>query len=386
MKYTKETKQFIKKVFIFLSPILIIFFILEYFAYTAGETWNLKKVMAFQNNSSEQVLFNRKAIDDEMVKFKYLNILERKPEVLIVGSSRCMQARHEMFSKDLKFYNAGGMVHNIGGVLDFIKNLPEDKSPKILFLSISHYWFGTEREVTPEITDALEKKNAVYRWENHLYADKYLLTNLLFNNRNIFKEILAGVDIYSGTRSLGLQAISGNGFRYDGSYQYGVYIDNYKKKLEYVDNGAYLIRIEKGTSMFKRNSNYDEERINKLKEFLQICKKRNIRVIGYLPPMAIEVYDAVMASEYHQDLLVDVRENLPSIFEQKEFKFYDFTKIKKLGLTNLYMFDGMHPTETAIATILLEISKDSDLTNILVPDLEEKLNNEQTTTFQINWE
>ncbi|MBU1036474.1 hypothetical protein KKF32_00380 [Patescibacteria group bacterium] len=383
-KYTTEIKIFFKRMGLFLLPIIILIVILEYFSYTSGELWPIKKVIAFQNKAKEEVLFNRKVIDDEIAKYKYLNILERNLDILVIGSSRSMQIRQEMFSERVKFYNAGGIIYNVGDMLDFINNLPVDKTPEMMILNVDFYWFGDKREVTRSISKALSEGDTVNKWESHLYANKYLLSNLL-QKRNIFSEIIKGREKFEGLISIGFQALDGNGFRHDGSYQYGLYLSELRKNLEYYDRKSYLFRIENGISPFIRNSVYDSGKVEILEEFLKICKSRGIKVIAFAPPMSTEIYEAVNESIYHKDLINNFRSNIGSIFAKYDYNYYDFTELRAFNLTDLYMFDGLHSTETAMAKILLEMSLTSDLEKILSHDLKSQLADEKTTPFEINW-
>lgn len=382
--FSPELKLYLKKLVYFMAPFFALLLLLEYFSYAAGELWPIEKVIFYQNNSTEKVLFNRKVIDDEIAKYKYLNILAKTPKVLVYGSSRAMQIREEMFKENQSFYNASGMAHNVGDLLDFISLLPEDKSPEIIILNLDFYWFGKEREITQGLTKALSAANPIYRWESHLYADKYLLTNG-FKDWNLWTRIEKGRDKFEGSIALGYQALDGNGFRPDGSYQYGAYLAELRNNSAYRDRSGFLDRLENGISQFKFNSDFDEQRVGILEKFLAECQRRGIKVIAFAPPMSSEIFTALKSSPYHQKLINDFQLIMPGIIKKYDYPYFDFSDLQSLGLDNLYMFDGLHATETAMAKILVAASSDSELQKIINPDLEKILTDTQTTPFELKW-
>lgn len=388
IEYSKSLKFFLKRFSFFLLPIVVIFLILEIIAIYSGELMPIKDVVSLQNNGGKKILFGREIAGQSIRTYKYLNVLSKKPEVLVLGSSRVMQIREEMFDVSTKFYNAGGIAHNIADLIDFIKLLPDDAKPKTIILGVDFYWFGDKSDFVYGVSNDLEKVDDAYQWMAHLYVDRFLLLQTVRHPSYIAK-IFNKKDPIAGKSTIGLQALSGDGFRNDGSYQYGSYIQESKKEIIYIDREKTLDRIKYGTSPFERNNIFNEERLNLLSEFLRISKEKEIKVIGLAPPFSAEVLSGLKDSIYHKELLNNFETRVPEIFNKFGFDFFNYSDQSSVNINDFYMFDGMHSSETAMAKILIDISSHlgPQMKNgyRLAPNLQTKLNDKKTTSIQINW-
>ncbi|MEK9185570.1 MAG: hypothetical protein AAB863_02230 [Patescibacteria group bacterium] len=377
-----------KKVSFFFLPIAVVLLMLEIIVFFSGEFMPIKKVVNLQNYGGKEIIFGREIADQSMRKYKYLNVLSKKPEVLVLGSSRVMQIREEMFDVNTKFYNAGGIAHNIADLVDFIRLLPDDVKPDTIILGIDFYWFGDKSDLIYGVSDDLKKIDDAYQWSAHLYVDRFLLLQIA-KNPSYINKIFNKKDPIDGKFAIGLQALSGDGFRNDGSYQYGSYIQESEKGIVYIDREKTLDRIKYGTSPFKKNSVFNEERLDLLSEFLRISKEKGIKVVGLAPPFSAEVLSSLESSVYYKELLNNFETRVPEIFTKFGFSFFNYSDQSSVNINNLYMFDGMHSSETAMARILLDVSDSFGLqaeNNFkLAPDLSAKLSDEKTTSIQINW-
>lgn len=388
VEYPKSFKFFLKKVLFFVLPVMAVLLIIEVTAFFSGELMPIKKVISLQNYGKEEIIFGREIADQSIRKYKYLNVLLKKPDILALGSSRIMQIREEMFDVNIKFYNAGGLAHNIGDLIDFIKLLPDDAKPKTIILGVDFYWFGDKNDLVYGVSNDLEKIDDAYNWRAHLYVDRFLLLQIVRHPSYITK-IFNKRDPIGSKSTIGLQALSGDGFRNDGSYQYGSYIQESKKEIVYIDREKTLDRIKYGTSPFERNSIFNEERLDLLSEFLRISKEKGIKVIGLAPPFSDEVLSSLKNSVYQRELLNSFEARVPEIFTKFGFSFFNYSDQSSVDISNLFMFDGMHSSETAMAMILINISDSLGLQMEdgykLASDLLIKINDKRTTPIQINW-
>jgi len=388
VEYPKNFKFFLKKVSLFFLPIMAIFLILEVLAFYSGELKPVKEVINLQSYGGKEIIFGREIADQSIRKYKYLSVLSKKPEVLVLGSSRVMQIRKEMFDVNTRFYNAGGIAHNIADIVDFMRLLPDNTKPKTIILGVDFYWFGDRSDLIYGVSNDLKKIDDSYQWRAHLYVDRFLLLQIIEDPSYIAK-ILDRKDPIGGEFPIGLQALSGDGFRDDGSYQYGSYIRESEDGIGYIDREETLDRIKYGTSPFKRGSVFNEERLNLLSEFLRISQEKGIKVIGFAPPFSAEVLNSLENSVYHKELLSSFETRVPEIFTKFGFSFFNYSDQSSLNINNLYMFDGMHSSETAMAGMLLNISDSlglrADNHYKLAPDLLTKLSDKNTTSIQINW-
>ncbi|MEK7078195.1 MAG: hypothetical protein AAB911_01365 [Patescibacteria group bacterium] len=390
-KYPKTLKLFLKNIFLFWLPLVIIFFILEAVIFYSGELLPIKRVISLQTKSRQDILFGRKIADQSLRTYKYLTILSKKPDVLVLGSSRVMQIRQEMFDDSEKFYNAGGLIHNIADLIDFIKLLPDEAKPKTIILGVDFYWLGEKNDLIYGLSEDLSKKEEAYQWKAHLYVARYLFLQIAKNPIYIFKKVVDEQEPIESKSAIGLNALLfGDGFRSDGSYQYGHNIQEMANEIKFIDGEKVLDRINNGTDPFEQGSFFSEDRFNLLAEFLEISKKKGIKVVGLATPFSSEVIKELKSSVYQRDLFNNFQARIPLLFDEFGFQFFDYSDLASLGLNDLYMFDGMHSTEVTMGKILFNISNFLEWNTKndyykLNPDFLTKLNDKKTTSIQISW-
>ncbi len=80
---------------------------------------------------------------------------------------------------------------------------------------------------------------------------------------------------------------------------------------------------------------------------------------------------------------------MPEIFNNFGFEFFDYSDLSSLGLDDIYMLDGMHPSEVVMSKILINISnnKQNEKSNYyeLSPNLLNKINNNKYNQLQVFW-
>lgn len=391
MKYTEDIKKFIKKVLIFFIPIILLMGFLEFFGVYSGEADKLEMVIKLQLNNQNQYLFGRGVLDQELRPYKFKFILEKNPSIIVLGSSRVMQFRKEFFDDKDNFYNAGGIIHNIGDLLNFIELVPENKTPRTIIVGLDHYWFGDKREVNYGLSMDLKATQATYQWKSHIYLCRYILFNGI-KNPVLLKDILKRQDSFSNKINIGLQALYGNGFRSDGSYQYGKYVTELRNDNKFIDRESppMIERAKKGDSMFAF-SMFSDERLEIFKKFLDLAEKRNIKIILISMPYSTDVYNELTTSNNHKQFFEDYRKNIKNLALERNIPYFDYSDLKSLKLSDIYMFDGVHITETGAATIIYNVLNDKGVKNIILNS--EKLKNDlniylkdvKTSSFEINF-
>ncbi|MEK7185048.1 MAG: hypothetical protein AAB726_00280 [Patescibacteria group bacterium] len=390
MMYPPEFKKFLLRVAIFASPIVLMLGTLEFLAQYSGELMPLSTVVKRQFQTQIPVLFGREVVDQELSRYKYLVLSALSPDVVALGSSRVMQMRQEMFPQ-VTFYNAGGMIHGLGELSEFTEIYRPAIKPRIIFFGIDHYWFGHKRDIVSTPILGEQGNDPVKQWPAHLYTFRYLAKQLLKNPSSV-SHIFSGRESFGDALAIGLQALYGNGFRTDGSYQYATYLQETREKMLYRDRESPPIvqRVRNGVRQFPYDSKFVADRLSIIDEFLEFSHRNGIEVAGFLPPMSSEVYNAIMTSPHHRGLLLETARQLPAVFKKYGYVFSDYSKLDKLSLTDLNMFDGLHPTETAISRIILDLLKQGVGQTILptksiVKHLSSHLNNGKSRPTEIAW-
>lgn len=390
----KSITKFVAKVFLFLLPVAIIFAALVFLGMRVGELRKTNSVVEFEIKHPGETLFLRRILQDTD-SYKFKKLLRLKPDILILGSSRVMQIRQEMFGEDVLFYNGGGLAEMPLGFQELLDLLPKDYQPKIIFIGLDSFEYGKKRNSGRGALKAqMEKVDyfAPANWRPYVYVAQRLAVGIIGNPARLF-DYLQPKEPINGKTAIGVFALEGNGFRFDGSFQYGGSILSRRLNPNFTDTEDVIGRIRQGTAQFVFDSDFDYEKAEDLKTFLEAAKAENIFVVGFAPPYSSEVYKELTISPRHKNLFADFRSKIPKIFAEADFPFYDFSDLSVLGLNDQYMFDGFHPTETAAAYMLRSMLlhkalKNNPLLNekSAVLYLDKAINSDGTKPFKIYYE
>ena len=392
MKYSTDIKMFVKIFSLFLVPVAVLTGVAIFFAVYAGEIQPLRRVVDKQAEGGAEYVFARQIIERETVKYKYLSVMRQRPEILAVGSSRVLELRKEMFGKGSVFYNAGSMASSLMDLVDFVNALPQEYAPEVIIVGIDTWWFDVQYLRHRGFTDALSAPEEVYNWRAYLYASRYVLSRLIIHPTYAFT-LIKGIDPFGGGRAVGIDAIEhGNGFRNDGSRQYAGYISEMRRDMTYVDREVPPIieRVREGYDPFSFGSSFAEAGPAILDEFLTLARARGITVVGIAPPFSTEVY-AAMSNSHYASFLQSFKQNVAVVFASHDIHYFDFSDLKSVGIQDVYMLDGEHPTETGVALMLMDVWKETcpegifKNCNEMQEELAKKVADHQTTPAEIAW-
>lgn len=349
---------FIKKIIIFLIPVglilifpaLVLFFGREYYSIEAGIKAQITKpetIFGFSYNNLGPI-------------YKKLLIDVMNPEVITLGSSRVMQFRKEFFTEPNKFINAGGGATGIDNIEEFIKRLPPDNKVNFIILGLDQEMF----KVSPSVNLPLDSNSETYYQKN--VFERFVVL-LIKNWKKIYQDYflkkfsLVELSKQSPkTNNIGISAIiNKDGFRHDGSYQYGKVINGKNRimnlKLE-IDKTLQLIKQDR--SSFRYGESISKPAINYLGNILKLSKERGIYVIGFLPPYANQTYqEMVSVDDSYKKIVIDLPNELNSIFSNYDFSFYDFSDIRVLGANDNEFIDQSHGTDKLYLRMIIHMAE-----------------------------
>lgn len=262
---------------LFITVVLLISVIGEYMLFRLNE--NLSIMQSITTQLKDNSIYGRYLIGQQELYKQEMTIIQ-KPDIIAVGSSRVMMFRKEFFREDVHFYNAGGSVPSIQHGIEFINEVIKHYNPKVVILGVDMWWLNE---------DYIEKDNR--RWEaispNPIYSRLFLYGSL---SDSLMKGNLKrfGVDIlknpnyqgvtdpYSNRKTIGLDAaLNGNGFRVDGSYQYGLILSGKVPTYSDYDFSDTLSKIKLGTGRFIPTERVSQGRLNKLRELIVLLKSKD---------------------------------------------------------------------------------------------------------------
>lgn len=324
---------FIKKLLIFLTPICF------FFAFSLAVF-----VLGREYYSASDALMSQKQDPRAIIGFAYstpanlkqLLITEKNPEVFALGTSRTGQFRKEFFNDPKIFATASNSVVSIDGMKTFIEELPADSKTRLVILGLDQIMFASSHPTETAPGSSFERFRSFFsgRWIT-------VLTDY-FSGKFSFKQLL---DQSRNTSNVGLNAlINADGFREDGSYQYSRILTN-PNRIENLRASvdAIVTMFKKDPSLSDYKEPVSDSVISSLNELLAVSKKRNIYVIGFLPPYPAATYQELMSLN---DTYVNRVLQLPKIigknFQDNGFAFYDFSDSMILGNHDTEFVDSAH--------------------------------------------
>jgi hypothetical protein len=363
-----STRRFAARVLIFFAPLLLLMFGIELVLWRAGETWPLERVIAAQEKNPH-AFFSRDIIDHGTFRYKYLEILRRHPQILVLGSSRVMQFRAEMFgAQSGAFYNAGGMIHSIEDLNNFLDRLPSDATPKVVILGIDFWWLNSNTKRTAVDAFAVGvKEDGTYDWQGHANA----FSGYVRHPRTLGQLIRHTLEKKYNANAIGLQALlRGMGFRADGSKRFNLKIPttdegwnnrfpSAKKIDRYIRNGEFPFAFTDGVS---------RPLLEQLRVAVLKLKARGVLIIAYNPPVIAEWDRVASTAPGQKDFWREYHELLPHFFQSLDVPFFDVVTTQQFGLDDRYMRDRYHAYDTFTLHALRRFCDDPRI-RIAFPDV-----------------
>ncbi|XDD50158.1 hypothetical protein AB3N59_17660 [Leptospira sp. WS92.C1] len=314
------------------------------------EYYSIQSIIDIQQK--ENILVNTSIIATNK-ELKYFSTDRIRADILAVGTSRVMQFRDFHFKKNVSFYNAGGVATDLKQYIDFFNGL--SYSPKIVILGLDQYFFNEdfakERQSDLVIDGSRDRRK--------LFTSAFKMT---------YSNVLMLRYVNSYPENIGLNAVSfSDGFRADGSYFYNRILNH--PELELTQKMVYpfedtMSRIKKGNGRFEYSNNVYLKAIKQVEEILQICDKKGIHVIAFLPPYAPLVNERMQAIGKY-GYIQKIHESLKIKFEHYGYEIYDFTNLSRSTNNQMYI-DGFHGNEEVYGIILQNIKNENSNLSIYI--------------------
>lgn len=333
-------KKFLVRVFGFLGPLLIVFFLVFLFLRLTGENfYSVDDVVG----SDEKKLIGYAYNENNYRYLKWKNIVEKEQQkIWALGSSRVLQFREEMF-RGSSFYNAGYTIESISDFLPFMRSIPEEKYPDILIIGLDQWMFN------PNWKDNKSLKEPSYWTASFSYFPTTgTITSVIkdFLNGKYKLSVLSNKYDHKNELKIGINALFNNkGFRNDGSLYYGDRIQELLNSDSSLTNFSRTYsRIERGVYQFVPGDTISTEVVNELEEFLEFCSDHGIYVIGFLPPYPNQINEK-MSKLANYSYVNEIYPSVNPKFKSYNFELWDFTIPKQFGADDTEAIDGFHGGE-----------------------------------------
>jgi hypothetical protein len=348
---------FVRRMGFFWLPIFVVIVCgLELFLWRSGETWPISRVLEFQAGHSRSI-FLRKHFGQDIYAYKWMAVMQKQPEVVVLGSSRVMKFRAEMFGltsvfdRPAQFYNCGGMIQSTKDLQLGVSMLLKAYIPKVAIIGVDMWWLNGNVHQSRRLQDEIQY-DATADWRQHLQAFRNIV-----KSREEFKEVIIATQKQRIHEGIGLGTVAGGGagFRADGS------IRGSRDRLpiqggewKYVDAESPPVkhRVLTQTGQFVPADSLSNQRLEELKAAISELRGLGVFVIVLLPPLSNEVDEILQMHQEQKKLLEDYRTIVPELCKQLEVACFDASTPAKLGLDDRYMADGFHGEETLHLHIL----------------------------------
>lgn len=190
------------------------------------------------------------------------------------------------------------------------------------------------------------------------------------------------VDAIGQRPTIGLAAgVNYDGFRRDGSYQYGEYI-LHPNSLEERLADTYQ-RIEKGERRFEAADHIDVHELVKLEAFIEYMHQRGCHVVVFLPPFPNQIYQTLLASDRHRGFMLQFEDAVKELCAAQNVPFFNLSNMEWLGASDAEAIDGFHGSERTYGRIVLLFQKDDVLAPYINAKYIEECLCESNHPFQI---
>jgi hypothetical protein len=323
--------------------------LVEWAGWRFGSTVALSTI-AREQEGSQNALWLGAFKDYAPYKLERIKLVQ--PEVLLVGSSRCGQARAQMF-RPYSTYNACLTAWPLEHVVDFIDRATRAAKPRVVIVALDYFLFGDS------LSEVWRKERAM-DFRQGLDSHRRKLHDVIdFANRAHWNldELLAsmGRDQFEPTdhnRLLGTEAIRGQfGFRSDGS----IFVAPAYRRIaaEQLARG-----VENVTGAFPGAPHLSERQFGQIEQLSRLAKDRGFTVVAIQFPIlktATDFMDTDQSYWQYAGLWRELGSDATAErFSRLGIRFFDMSR-DPLNADPRNFFDPAHPTERGVLRTIIDL-------------------------------
>lgn len=334
----------------FISPFVAVAMLIAVVLVRTGEVVPTKAV-AYLGAFGRPFLYLPE-LSDHSYRFKLEGARLLRPDILVLGNSRMNQWRSAMF-RPFSFYNAGNCLYTQRDYRRFLEDLGP-YAPRVIIFSLDFFTFNPAYdEIFQNVAyDELGSRSSEFRSivKGLLSIAVNSPASLVQNQREPLYQLPA----------LGVHAArAGDGFRIDGSYQYGRIMRG-SSDSGAVSVAAAVSRVSRGVVPFLPADHLDDARRAELEKFAAAARERGIKLVAVTMPYDPRVADAVESSSAYGIWKQFYSDATATWLRNQGIVYFDFTRLESFGGRGDEFFDPFHPTETAVLRMLLRILDDQN--------------------------
>jgi hypothetical protein len=351
-------RTFAGRLLLWLLPVLLFAGAIEALLWRIGESWPLGRVIRYQEEHPD-AFYARGLLDQGTFRYKYVQLLRRRPSIIALGSSRVMQFRAQMFGdQGQSFYNDGGLIHSVDDLQSFFDRLPPEALPKIIILGVDFWWVNANQR--REVFDAFDvgvDEDGTYRWQGHATA----LAEFIRHPRSLRDLLTHSFGSQHRPDAIGYRAqLHHLGFRLDGSNRFDLKVpqtsDQWNARIAKLNKG--VSGLPKGAFPFAHTEGVSLPLLEKLKENLLRLKAKGVSVVAYSPPVVTAWARAAAVAPEQRDFWAEYHKMVPDLFHALEIPFWDIETPADAGADDRFMRDPFHAHETFDVRMMAKFCED----------------------------
>ena len=292
-------------------------------------------------------------LTESLVNYKVQRMIELKPDVIVVGSSRVLRWRGSLFDgcdgRVTCFYNGGGTMGTMLEADQVVRRVMESYSPKVMILDVAHWNFDPNfPDNTQELEDIDPSPLAKVRTAASSVRE---IVGRAYDDPRIRAVLLGQVAAPAGYR--GIRAITrGEGFLPDGSYTPGIGLAETESMSAAQRSADAVQAVVTSGHRFNWFDRADDRDLRQLKDILDLATAHHTQVVALMTPYSDDVADAIDAQPRLRTGFADVEAKLDAIFRERGIPFVRFRRISDVGCSPEEALDGYHPGEVCSARML----------------------------------
>lgn len=332
--------------------LLVAFITNAAFLYRAGELESVERLVAYQQD--QHAIVNTLYVG--LPHYKYETYRFRKPEIVVIGTSRAMQFRAYHFTRS--FYNLGGVDGRPEHYLRSYQNLLRQSPPELAIVVVDFWNYCYREGGTSEVAFTPTQMPSPHPGSIVRLPVELIIKGRL-DSADYLTLLKQGVPEINGLRFLGVTAsLRKHGFAGDGS-RYSFTKPSHKIGARLATRWSEALeRIATSTSNFRRDCTFHRDKVDRLLfESVDRLRALGTEVVLVFGPMPDVTLNAM--AEHGSDYAY-IDELRRYITDKSPVPVLDYHRGSAVGSPDCEFRDGFHGGEVTYMRMLLDAAERAD--------------------------
>ena len=267
---------------------------------------------------------------------------QRKPDIVLLGSSRMLALREGVLMKS--FVNMGGTANSLTSLRYAVDELLQKHKPELIILGVDYWWFTENWQKV----DKMVKKKKVFSYTIQALEKPW---QWLVAGKLSIRHFFAPLTGEFRAERFGLAAqFSNDGYGPDGS-RYAVSLVSGRRTADagFVRS---LQEIRFAIDKFAPSQTLDQRAIDSFSDTYFHIRSSGIQVFVVMPPLAMPVFVAMASAKERYVHLFDLQEALT----KRGIDVLDLSDTRISGMPDCEFLDGVTPGEIGCDRVLREMT------------------------------